>query len=189
MRSLISRRVGLSLVLVVAMGLMALLPMAAVGAPPRFFKDMSGATWTAHLTGDDSMQGEAWMKKTPCGLGAFLQLKAPSVAGLPSEERLVLREDGEPDVLLATVGSDYPDFGIVIGYWPTGTPMFPDEPSPLFAQFESNKPYGAALAYGGPEASALPMQAEDFYAALDSGKVWVDVAVEGEIVLSGRICR
>lgn len=190
MKGFIAYRVRLGVVVVIAVGLLLTIAATAAGAPPRFFQDMRGATWTAHLTGaDTSLQGEAWLKKTPCGLGTFLQLKAPSVAGQATEERLVLREEGSPDVLLASVGSDLPDFGIVIAYWPTGTPMFPDDPSPLFVQLEPNKPFGAALPYEGVAAPALPLQPADFYSALDSGHVWVDVVVENEVVLSGRIAN
>lgn len=190
MKALLPRHVRLSLALIVVAGLLVAVPTIATAAPPRFFRDMSAATWTTHLTGGGgSAQGEAWLQKTPCGLGAFLQIKAPCVAGLATEERLVLREEGKPEVLLARVDASLPDFGIVIAYWPTGTPMFPDTPSPLYVQLEANRPFGAALPYDGTAAGSLPMQPADFFEALDSGDVWVDVVVDDDVVLAGRVAR
>lgn len=180
-------RSAVSLVLVLCIA--CVWATAASAAPPRFFSNLKSATWTAHLTGEDGAQGEVWLRKTPCGLGSFVELKAPSVAGQATEERLVLLgEDGSRQVL-AVVPASLPDFGIVIAYWPTGTSMFPDEPSELFVQFAANESFGAALPY--PFASADPawMTPDEYFAALDSGNVLVEVVVDDSVVLSGQIER
>lgn len=178
---------GLAMAIVIC--LVVVLPGTAVAAPPRFFANMKSGTWTAHLTGEDGAQGEAWLRKTPCGLGSFVQLKAPTLAGLATEERLVYRGDGDDEAVLAVVPSSLPDFGIVIAYWPTGTSAFPDEPGDLFVQFAANVPYGDALPYPYTSTESAWMTPEEYFEALDSGDVWVEVLVDDEIVMSGRVYR
>lgn len=180
-------RVALALVLITCLSVLSATPVSA--APPRFFSNLKSSTWTAHLSNPDGSQGEVWLRKTPCGLGTFVQLKAPSVAGMETQERLVLRREGAEDVVLAVVPSTLPDFGIVIAYWPTGTEMFPDQPSDLYVQFASNEPFGVAQPYPYEPADGAWVTPEEYFEALDSGDVWVDVVVEDDVVLSGRIER
>lgn len=163
----------------------------ASAAPPRFFRDLRDATWTAHLASDDAgMQGVAWLRKTPCGLGAFFQMTAPCVAGEPTVEQIVLKDEDGNETLLAAIPAELNDFGIVIAYWPTGTDAFPDTPSPMYVQFAPNTfGYDAAYPYPNEPSEAEWMTPAEYIAALDSGDAWVKVLVDGDVVLSGRIVR